>query len=99
MPSASSRRSGTWTSKRRATSCENFSGPDCSADSKSASAAQDTHGPGGPTVWVPESCPWCTRLQIQPRAPDQVRQALGGFAVDLFEVQVQAVAVLPASPP
>src|SRR5436305_5859816 len=55
MPSASSRRSRTWTSKRRATSCENFSGPDCSADSKSASAAQDTHGPGGPTVWVPES--------------------------------------------
>src|SRR5262245_27739777 len=55
MPSSSSRRSRTWTSKRRATSCENFSGPDCSADSKSASAAQDTHGPDAPTAWVPES--------------------------------------------
>src|SRR5262249_33181861 len=55
MPSASSRRSRTWTSKRRAPSCEKFSGPDCSADSKSASAAQDPHGPGGPTVWIPES--------------------------------------------
>ena len=33
-------------------------------------------------------------LQLQPRAPDQVRQAPGGLAVDLFEVQVEEAAVL-----